>query len=137
MTAGTEGLLNRSIGRPPDVANGGSSVAGWQHGVNQPILKNPDGSMSTERTVTVPHPSKPGKWMIIPSLWGGKQLDEESAARMAMTSGRDFPEFNSIDEADAWAEKHSPRIGGLLDFNFDGQYQMSPEQNRMMNEYPR
>ncbi len=52
----------------------------------KPVVKNPNGDLSTQYTVTFDDPRRPGNQVIIPSLYGGK--------------------FHSPQEAYALAEKH-------------------------------
>lgn len=73
-----------------------------------PARQNADGSHSTELSITVTDPRlNGGKPTNIPSLWGGKELDEESAIRAALQSGRAFPGFDNINSAVAAAKARS------------------------------
>ena len=65
----------------------------------RPIINNPDGSYSTERSITIPDPRNPGKWINIPSIWGGMQLSEPAATGAAMSNGNLGPSFSTIDDA--------------------------------------
>lgn len=94
---------------------GPSAIIGQQYGTGQPIMANPDGSRSTERGVTVEDGRLyGGRPTNIPSLWGGRELDENSAIIMALLSGRDFPNFGSIPQAVNQSIDHSRRLGGYL-----------------------
>jgi hypothetical protein len=84
------------------------------------IVKNPDGSVSTERSITVTDPRiNNGQPTNIPSMFGGKEVSEEEAiARIAAAGGKDpetgraLPGFNSIEEAVAAAKARSHELGG-------------------------
>ena len=55
--------------------------------------KNKDGSLSTVSTRQVDLPDKTGKRVptLIPSIWNGKMLSEEEAAKKAKASGKKWP----------------------------------------------
>jgi hypothetical protein len=50
----------------------------------KPILKNADGSVSTEKTITVTDDS--GKFYNIPTIINGKRLDSKQAAGLRLNS---------------------------------------------------
>lgn len=71
-------------------------------------IKNPDGSWSSEITVTVNDPIlNGGKPTVIPSLWlvDGKavRVNEDTAARYAAQSGLKFQSFDSMAAAEKFA----------------------------------
>jgi hypothetical protein len=83
-----------------------------------PARQNADGSHSTEISVTVTDPRLNGGLPTnIPSLWGGRQLDEDEAVREALASGRRFHGFPSIGAAVAAARSrsHAGGANALLD----------------------
>lgn len=79
------------------------------------LYRNADGSVSSERSITVTDPRiNGGKPTNIPSMFGGKQLDEDAAVEMIQKAGgkdpetgRALPAFESIEEAVAAAKKRS------------------------------
>jgi hypothetical protein len=74
---------------------------------NEPI-QNPDGTHSSEISITVTEEGlNGGKPTNIPTVWNGKVVDHATAVRNAIASGHDFPSFNTIEEAVAWAEANS------------------------------
>lgn len=81
------------------------------------FINNPDGSISTELSVTSQSPD--GSWTNIPSLWmtpdGPMIVDEDIAADLARNYGRAtstrFPSFGSLDEAERIASSRSNRGG--------------------------
>lgn len=99
----------------------------------RPIVKNPDGSISTERTITVTDPRiNGGKPTNIPSMYGGKEVSEQEAiARVATAGGKDpetgevLPGFNSIEEAVAAAQARSKELGNQYG---GSEPQQSPEE---------
>lgn len=93
---------------------------------------NPDGSMSTELTVTVPDAD--GNWMNVPSLWmspaGWVHLSEDEAAMAAQfyeqRMGR-FPRYSTTDDAVRAATGRS-HGGGVFNGNLALPYR--PQQKR-------
>lgn len=81
---------------------------------------NPDGSYSTEITMTAPDPS--GQWMNFPSLWMGPngpvELQGEDAAQKAAIDyeafGYEFPRFKELSDAERVAEMRSQQGGVSL-----------------------
>jgi hypothetical protein len=87
--------------------------AGFPIDTSRPKLANPDGSFSTERTITVGFDDG---FYNIPTIWDGAELDEEAAikrARQALRRGQQFPRFRSVDEAVAAARARSAEIGRI------------------------
>lgn len=84
----------------------------------RPIIQNPDGSVSTERTITVTHPSiNDGKPTNIPSIYGGKSVSEQEAIKIISENkgvdpetGRKMVGYTSIEEAEEAAKKRSSSI---------------------------
>jgi hypothetical protein len=73
-----------------------------------PARKNPDGSHSTEVSITVTDPRlNEGKPTNIPSLWGGKEVDENTAVNNALMSKKTYKSFATIDDAVAAAKARS------------------------------
>jgi len=65
-----------------------------------PARQNPDGSHSTEVSITVTNPLlNNGAPTNIPSLWKGKEVDEKTAIKNAVASGNVYSKFPSIQEA--------------------------------------
>lgn len=77
-----------------------------------PARKNADGSYSTEVSITVTNPKlNGGKPTNIPSLWGGKEVDEDTAVANALASGKAYQAFDSVDQA-VGAAKARSNAGG-------------------------
>lgn len=73
-----------------------------------PARKNADGSYSTEVSITVTNPKlNGGKPTNIPSLWGGKEVDENTAVENALATGKKYESFPTIPEAVAAAKERS------------------------------
>lgn len=78
----------------------------------RPIVRNPDGSVSTERTITVTDPLlNGGKPTVIPSMFNGVQVSQEEAIkRIVQAGGKDpetgelLPVFSTIEEAERGAQ---------------------------------
>ena len=79
------------------------------------VVKNPDGSVSTERTITVTHPRiNNGLPTNIPSMFGGKEVSEDEAIEIIIRAGgfdpetgRYLPGFNTIEDAVKAAQQRS------------------------------
>lgn len=85
----------------------------------RPMLPNPDGSVSTEESVTVTHPRlNGGRPTNIPSIWNGRRFDpetqEDQIVEEALRSGQAFPSFNSIEEAVSAAQARSDALGRVI-----------------------
>jgi hypothetical protein len=77
-----------------------------------PARKNADGSYSTEVSITVTNPKlNGGKPTNIPSLWGGKEVDENTAVENALATGKKYESFSTIPEAVKAAKKKSDAGG--------------------------
>ena len=77
-----------------------------------PARANPDGSYSTEVSITVMDPRlNSGRPTNIPSLWSGKEVDEDAAVGNVLKSGRTYQSFGSMQEAIDAARKRSS-MGG-------------------------
>jgi len=73
-----------------------------------PARANPDGSYSTEVSITVTDPRlNGGRATNIPSLWGGQEVDEAAAVANVLKSGRAYQSFDSIEAAIDAARKRS------------------------------
>jgi hypothetical protein len=77
-----------------------------------PARKNSDGSYSTELSITVTNPKlNNGKPTNIPSLWKGKEVDEDTAVENVLASGKKYESFSTIPEA-VKAAKERSKAGG-------------------------
>lgn len=76
-----------------------------------PLIKNPDGSFSSERTITI---EMDGKHYVIPTIVGGRQLSEDAAVK-AFQEGksRAVGVYGSEKEADK-AAKNRSMAGGVI-----------------------
>jgi len=78
----------------------------------RPMIRNPDGSLSSERGITVESDAlNSGQPTNIPSIWDGRQLSEREAIERAIRSGQAFPHFGTIEEAVRASELHSRGLG--------------------------
>jgi len=78
-----------------------------------PARRNPDGSYSTEVTVTLTHPRlNEGRPTNVPSLWGGEELDDEDEiVDRVLRSGKIYPYHRSIEDAEKSARNRSESGG--------------------------
>ena len=107
----TKGRLDKSDATDtkdakPGVPSGAKTHDGY------PARKNADGSYSTEVSITVTNPKlNGGKPTNIPSLWKGKEVDEDTAVKNALASGKKYDSFSTIPEA-VTAAKEKSKAGG-------------------------
>ena len=80
-------------------------------------ILNPDGSYSSERTITI---GRKGHYINIPTIWGGKQLSHTQAIQRAKESGIPYKKHKTITKAEKAAGERSRALGKagrLLDYN--------------------
>lgn len=68
---------------------------------NRQVLNNNDGTFSTENSSTI---EIDGKYIVIPTVIDGKQLDIEDAIDHYMNTGEHLGMFDSLKEADTYAQ---------------------------------
>ena len=96
--------------------SGSKAGAGQKTHDGYPARENADGSYSTEVSITVTNPKlNNGKPTNIPSLWKGKEVDEDTAVRNALATGKSYKAFNSINEAVTAAKARSEAGGAGAD----------------------
>jgi len=96
----------KKVEAAPTVPTGAKTHDGF------PARKNADGSYSTEVSITVTNPKlNDGKPTNIPSLWKGKEVDENTAVENALATGKKYESFPTIPEA-VTAAKEKSNAGG-------------------------
>ena len=94
-----------------------------------PARENADGSYSTEVSITVTNPKlNNGKPTNIPSLWKGKEVDEDTAVRNALATGKSYKSFNSIKEAVSAAKARSEAGGAGADNKRETKQELTDEE---------
>ena len=101
-------LTGRVIGKTPE---------------GRPVVLNDDGSVSTERTITISHPGiNSGRYTNIPTMFGGKEFSPEvSILKIIKHKGIDpdtgisLPGFGDVRQAEIAAQKRSKELGKLLE----------------------
>lgn len=95
-------------GSPPDVA-AAPPTGSTPIDTSRPILNNPDGSFSTERTITV---EMDGRHYNIPTIVNGQQVTPDQAVQL-FRAGKNpaVGVFGSAQEANAAAQARSQQIG--------------------------
>lgn len=80
---------------------------------SRPILENPDGSFSTEETITIyVEVGGKHKWVNIPTIVGGKRVGEEQAVKLFEAgSNKAVGEYDTLEAAEAAARDRSQQIG--------------------------
>ena len=77
--------------------------------MERPVINNPDGSFSTERTATY---EMDGKHYVIPTIVAGIQHDPDSALGLwRQGKNREVGVFGSADEANQYAKQRTLSIG--------------------------
>lgn len=77
--------------------------------MSRPRLENPDGSFSTERTITI---ESDGKHLLIPTIVGGKERSAEEAIRLWRDGkNKAVGSYATAEQAEDEAKKRSVRIG--------------------------
>lgn len=84
----------------------------------RPIIQNPDGSFSTERSITVTDQRiNGGRPTNIPSIFGGREVTQEQAISIIVNNngsdpetGRRLPGFDTIEQAESAARQRSTNI---------------------------
>ncbi len=101
----TEAVAAEMVQRPD------SEFGGRPIDTNRPIIHNPDGSISTERTMTI---ESDGKFILIPTIVNGKQLSQQDAIK-EWKAGNNKPVgvFKTNEEAEKYATERSKEIGRL------------------------
>jgi len=107
-------------------------LAGVSPGVNvpgarQPTIQNPDGSASSELSITVEADEiNKGKPTNIPTIFGGERVSDEEAIKRIIQAGGVDPEtgrelqgFNNLDEAVKAAGERSQALGNQGHFPSD------------------
>lgn len=76
---------------------------------NRPPVKNPDGTISTIRSISV---NFDGKEVLIPTISDdGREFSEEQAIQQYLKTGKHLGKFSSVDEATRYAKELSARQG--------------------------
>lgn len=118
VAAATDPRLSAALnpGAPPSLASlyaggGPTRPPTDQVGIaptGRPMLSNPDGSVSTELSITVTDPRiNGGRPTNVPTIWGGRRMNDDMAVNAALASGQKFPAFPSIPAAERAAEYRS------------------------------
>lgn len=119
--AGTVGATLEGESQQPSAGKTTSKIRPFAPGE---YIDNADGSISTERTVTIQ--DKNGNWVNVPSLWkdaNGKTIDlgddDEKIGRtlnlFETGGGKAFPRFKTVDEAEKAARERSESGGAFSD----------------------
>ena len=76
---------------------------------NRQVYKNPDGSISTERSFSV---NEDGKEVLLPTIIGGKPVSQKEAVEHYRRTGEHLGRFDTVQEANDYAEKLHLRQAG-------------------------
>jgi hypothetical protein len=69
---------------------------------SRPSVKNPDGSISTVRSISI---EEDGKEVLIPTVVGDRVVSDQEAIREYKRTGKHLGKFNSVEDADRYAEQ--------------------------------
>lgn len=101
ITGEAEKIASGSTGK--DSLAPGQLEAGNIDLYNRPVVKNPDGSISTVRTISF---NADGKEIVIPTVSDdGRILSDEDAIALYEKTGKHFGKFDTPDHATAYAQK--------------------------------
>ena len=77
----------------------------------RPKIQNPDGTFSTEETITIP---RGGKWYNVPTIVNGQRMNPQDVENWFSQGAPNIPhvgEFGSMDEAVTAARRRTDTIG--------------------------
>jgi len=74
-------------------------------------IHNPDGSVSTEQSITV---GTDRGYINLPTIIDGKRLTDQEAIKRALLTGKHSEPYKTIEEAEKSAQERSDAIGRLL-----------------------
>jgi hypothetical protein len=99
---------------PKDLQAGSSISAQVDSGIGgKPVINNPDGSFSTERTITA---GIDGKYFNIPTIVNGQQISSDQATQLfKQGKNKAMGTFETEEEALSAAKDRSARIGETID----------------------
>ena len=69
---------------------------------NRPVVHNPDGTISTVRTMGA---NFDGKETLLPTVYGQSILSDEDAIRLYKMTGKHLGQYDTVEHADAAAQK--------------------------------
>ena len=69
---------------------------------NRKVIKNSDGSISTEESITV---TIDGKYWVIPTIIDGKRVSDEEATNYAIKNNKYLGKFDKLKDANDYADK--------------------------------
>ena len=101
-----------SIGDGRYVLRSGDAVVVGLPPHSRPIIRNPDGSISTERTITI---EADGRHLILPTIVDGKQVSENDAVRL-WREGKNqaVGNFSTAEEANRAARERTEALSRAL-----------------------
>jgi hypothetical protein len=119
-----------SVGDGKYVFKSGDSVLMSTPRHDKPILRNSDGSISTERTITL---EADGRHYLVPTIVNGKQVAESEAIKLwEQGKNKAVADFSSAEEAERGARARTESLGRALqprpiivDFNVSAPFRTS------------
>lgn len=93
-------LLNRVRGKSSPVITGQYGRGNIDLN-NRQVYRNPDGSISTERSTSF---NENGKEVLVPTIVNGKPVTPTEAWSHYLKTGQHLGKFDTVDEANAYAE---------------------------------
>lgn len=118
------------------VESGASSTAGREvHPTSgKPVIHNPDGSISTERTITI---EADGKFLVLPTIINGVEYSpQEAISKLHTGENKPVGVFNSQAEADQFAVARSASLGLDYDRPIDNSVPTITEEQKARLEMP-
>jgi hypothetical protein len=115
MQAGAQATKEVTLQSRAPGAEIGSRIMPDRAMPSKPLVKNPDGSYSSEQTITV---EQDGKHYIVPTIYNGKKVSDEEAIQ----GGQNVGVYDSAEEAERVAKERS------ASFTASRQDEMIPKQ---------
>lgn len=86
---------------------------------NRPVVENEDGSISTVRSMSF---NEDGQEVLIPTVVNGEIVSDEEAIQHYYDTGEYLGKFNTVEEADRYAEQLHEQQERLYQGNEEGKY---------------
>lgn len=101
-----------NVGDGRYVLRSGDGVVTTLPRYEKPVIRNPDGSVSTERTITV---EADGKHFLVPTIVNGKEVSKDEAVNLWQAGkNKAVGEFSTAQDAERAAIARSASIGRIL-----------------------
>lgn len=118
---------------PPKMQKGGLVEPGNIDTAKLPVLRNPDGTVSTVSTIGIG--TEDGLEVVIPTIINGRRVSEEEARKHYEDTHQHFGIFNSVEAANAFAQKLHEQEAQRTMKKARGGVIYSPAEQRLLMRY--